>query len=212
MIVYGLVVLRGEHYYLISLGVIFTWLASMVLSWESERKTASYLTGISIFVVIAVFSRLLLAPIPQVKPIAAIVIIGGAAFGKSGGAMIGIMSMFLSNFLFMQGTWTPFQMFAMGLIGYLAGLFFYKKSIRGVQVVPLILYGFFSVLILYGGIVDINTLFFTLGKEPGGEGVLAVYLSGLPFDLIFAVSTAVFLLLLVQPIMKIWNRLAQKYD
>ena len=36
------------------------------------------------------------------------------------------MTMLTSNMIFGQGPWTPWQMFAMGIIGFLAGVLFKK--------------------------------------------------------------------------------------
>ena len=126
--------------------------------------------------------------------------------------MTGMLSMFLSNFYFMQGSWTPFQMFGMGLIGYFAGILFFDKDADIKRTILVCVYGFISVIVLYGGIVDINTLFFTMGGEPESTGVLTVYLAGLPFDLVFAVATVVMLVLLYRPVMRIWLRLSRKYE
>lgn len=56
--------------------------------------------------------------IPSFKPIIAIVIISAIAFGGEAGFLVGAMTMVVSNFLFGQGPWTPWQMFAMGFIGF----------------------------------------------------------------------------------------------
>ena len=211
LILYGTLVLKGEHYYLISLGVIVTGLLAAVMAFESGKPSAARLTVLSVFVVTGVLSRLLLAPFPQVKPVVAIVILGGIVLGKESGFIIGMLSMFLSNFYFMQGAWTPFQMFAMGLIGYLAGVLFYKKPVGFSGRIWISVYGFFSVLIIYGGIVDINTVFFMAGDDPTTSGVVSVYLAGLPFDIVFAITTSVVLFLLYTPVKRLWSRLEKKY-
>ena len=208
LILYGTIVLRGEHYYLISIAVVLTGLIGGMLGFESGRPTAGLLTCLAVFIVLAVLSRILLAPFPQIKPIAAGVILAGIALGRESGFIAGALTMFLSNFYFMQGSWTPFQMFAMGLIGYFAGVIFTDRTVSLPRVIGVSLYGFFSVLILYGGIVDINTVFFSLGDDPSLTGIGLVYLAGLPFD---AVATLVFLILLYPPFMKIWLRIRRKY-
>ncbi|HAK57564.1 MAG TPA: ECF transporter S component [Lachnospiraceae bacterium] len=211
LIVYGSVVLKGEHYYLISLAVILTGLTGGFLSYEGKKDNAAYIICISIFTVIGILSRIVLSPVPQVKPVAAIVILSGVALGKEAGFVTGAMSMFLSNFYFMQGAWTPFQMFAMGVIGFTAGALFSGKEVSAGRRVALSVYGFFAVLLIYGLIVDANTLFFALGDDVTTEGIAGVYLAGLPFDLVFAVTTFLFLFFLYYPIMKIWLRLEKKY-
>ena len=49
-------------------------------------------------------------------------ILAAVAFGGETGFLVGAMSMLTSNVLFGQGPWTPFQMFAWGFVGFLAGL------------------------------------------------------------------------------------------
>ena len=53
--------------------------------------------------------------------------VGGAvlslAFGPEAGYLTGALAAILSNFLFGQGPWTPWQMFCWGLIGFLTGVF-----------------------------------------------------------------------------------------
>ena len=56
------------------------------------------------------------------------VIISGVAFGGETGFLVGAMTMLASNVLMGQGPWTPYQMFAMGIIGFLAGILFRKMS------------------------------------------------------------------------------------
>ena len=49
-------------------------------------------------------------------------------------------------------------MVALGLVGFFAGVFFYGRESKRWLVA---LYGFFAVVIIYGAIVDLNTIFFT---------------------------------------------------
>ena len=52
----------------------------------------------------------------------AIIIITAVAFGPEAGFLTGALTAFVSNFIFGQGPWTPWQMFSWGMIGFLAGL------------------------------------------------------------------------------------------
>ena len=123
---------------------------------------------------------------------AAVVIIVGISLGAETGFITGAMSAFLSNFYFGQGSWTPFQMFALGLVGFFSGIVFRWIPVNKIS---LCLYGVSSILLLYGGIVDINTLFYYEGENTL-PAVLAVYGASFPFNLAFGISTAVFLVLL----------------
>ncbi|MCR4605426.1 MAG: ECF transporter S component [Eubacterium sp.] len=213
LLLYGSLVLHGKNYYLISTGIVLTALIAGIISFEKGRPSAGYLTCIVVFIALAAGSRCLFGFIPQVKPVGAIVILSGVFLGRQAGFITGAMSMFLSGFYFMQGAWTPYQMVAMGLVGYLAGAFFHKKKMKpGVKTALIAVYGFLSVLLIYGLIVDINTVFFTLGDEPTVGGVTAVYLAGLPFDLVFALTTAALLALIERPLSKKWFRIEMKYE
>jgi len=69
--------------------------------------------------------------VPQFKPILALVILAGLTLGSPAGFMTGAMTAFVSNFFFGQGPWTPWQMAALGLVGFLAGLLAEKKVLNG---------------------------------------------------------------------------------
>lgn len=61
-------------------------------------------------------------PLPNFKPCSAIIIITAVAFGPEAGFLTGALTAFVSNFIFGQGPWTPWQMFTWGLVGFLAGI------------------------------------------------------------------------------------------
>lgn len=204
---YELLIARGETYYYTSLGIILVGLVGFFLHFEQGKPNAILLTMIASLCALAIVSRIAFFFLPQVKPIAAVVILAGMAFGTEVGFVTGAVSAFVSNFYFGQGSWTPFQMFALGVIGALAGVLFWKKKRPDWQVM---LYGFISVLFLYGGIVDLNTIFFT-SQEIQLSHVVAIYAAALPFDLLFAVSTAIFLRILRKPILKRIERVQRKY-
>lgn len=203
---YGIFVLKGKDYYYISLGIILIGLIGFLLSFEKSRPTVALLTIIAVLCAVSIASRIAFFFLPQVKPIAAVVIITSVAFGAESGFITGAVSAFVSNFYFGQNPSTPFQMFALGMVGFVAGVLFRKRGSR----LAVALYGLFSVVIIYGGIVDINTLFF-ISQEPTVEIVAGVYLKGFPFNLMFGASTFAFLFLLYHPILNRLERIQKKY-
>ena len=119
------------------------------------------------------------------------------------------MSAFVSNFLFGQGPWTPFQMLAWGLIGFVAGLLA-TNLLRGKHPVALSIYGFLAVFLIHGGITDLWTLL-GMSATPTFAMVLTVYGTGLIFNMILAVATVIFLLLLAKPMIEKIERVQLKY-
>jgi energy-coupling factor transport system substrate-specific component len=139
----------------------------------------------------------------------AVIIIAGVCLGAQSGFLVGSMSAFVSNFLFGQGPWTPFQMLAWGLIGFVAGLLV-ANLLKGKHPVALSIYGFFAVFLIHGGITDLWTLL-GMSAKPTFAMVLTVYGTGLIFNMILAVATVIFLLLLAKPMIEKIERVQLKY-
>lgn len=156
---------------------------------------------------IGVASRVSFFFFPQIKPLAAVVIITGISLGAESGFITGAVSAFVSNFYFGQGSWTPFQMFALGVVGFFAGIVFRKVPVNRFSIS---VYGLLSVVVIYGGIVDINTLFYSMGENTWNS-ILWVYGTGLPMNLMFGISTVIFLVLLHKPVLSRLTRVKIKY-
>lgn len=78
---------------------------------------------LSVMVALSVLGRFAFSVLPHFKPVTAIVVIAGMYLGAESGFLCGALSAVLSNIMFGQGPWTPFQMFSWGLIGLLAAFF-----------------------------------------------------------------------------------------
>ena len=61
-------------------------------------------------------------PTLVLSALAAIAIIAGATLGRRNGFMVGALAALASNFFFGQGMWSPWQMYAWGMVGYLGGV------------------------------------------------------------------------------------------
>lgn len=201
-----------RRYYFISLCILGCALAASAIDFEGRRPRARELVLIAVMTGTAVLSRSALYMVPQFKPMTAMVIIAGISMGSRYGFATGALAAFISNFFFGQGPWTPWQMFAYGIIGFTAGLLpeTLKKCGSKAAVLLLSLFGFLATLVFYGGIMNPASILMTQADASFGV-LLASYLPGLPFDLMHGVSTAVFLLLLAKPIRKKVERIQQKY-
>lgn len=186
---------------------IFSMLAA-VTSYERSKPTASDIVVLAVMCAVACAGRIAFFAAAGFKPLLAMVIISGVALGKTAGFMTGMLSMFLSNFVFGQGTWTIFQMTAAGLIGFLSGFLDKNKVIK--SVFPICVFGVLSAVIIYGGVVNPSYILAYQNKITI-QMVAATYASGLPFDLIHGAATGFFLFLTAKPMIKMINRAKCKY-
>lgn len=196
------------NYYIISVAVLCLSMLPFIISFERHESSAREVTLLASLITLAVVSRAAFYLVPQVKPIAAVVIVAGACLGMERGYIVGVFSAFISNFLFGQGFWTPFQMAALGAVGLLAGLLF--KFIRPTRW-ALSAAGFVLAFAVYGLVVDISTVLAMYGNHITPVGVLSVYAAGVPFSFAFGVSTAVFLFVFGEAFVKKMMRIHIKY-
>lgn len=122
----GIFFLGDRKYTFISLLIILETMLPFVLVFEGRKPQARELVILAVLTAIAVAGRAAFFMLPQFKPIVAMVIIAGVAFGGEAGFLVGALSGFVSNMLLGQGPWTPWQMFAFGIIGFIAGVLFKK--------------------------------------------------------------------------------------
>ena len=197
----------NTNYYFVSVLIIIVSMLPFFSSFEKSEHTSKDITLIASLTALAVVSRAVFYLVPQVKPIAAVVGVSGAVLGANRGYLIGALSMFVSNFIFGQGAWTPFQMVAMASVGLCFGLVFdYIKPTK----ISLSVVGFLSVLILYGLIVDLSSVLY-FNSDMTFKGIVAIYASGVPFNLVFAGVTALFLYFFGETFIKKIERINIKY-
>lgn len=208
-IIFGIVVLDDRQYYLISLLILAVTILPFFLVFESRRPMARELVTISTLSAIAVAGRAAFFMLPQFKPVTAIVIITGVTLGPEAGFLVGAVSGFVSNFFFGQGPWTPWQMFCFGIIGFLAGILVQKRLLCHKRW-ALCLFGGAATLLIYGGIINIGSVTMFSGTL-SWKTLLAAYASGLPFDLVHAASTVIFLFFLANPMIEKIQRIQVKY-
>ncbi|MEG0830137.1 MAG: energy-coupling factor transporter ATPase [Anaerovoracaceae bacterium] len=205
----GAYFLDDRKYYFISVLLIIYTIIPFFAGFERRKPQSRELIIISVMIAIAVVGRAAFFMIPQFKPVLAIVIISGMALGKQSGFFVGAMSAFVSNFMFGQGPWTPWQMFAMGIIGFVAG-WLAEKHHLGEKKLPMLIFGGFSALVVYGLIVDVWTIFMTT-PDPTLGTAITVYSMALPFNIIHGVATVVFLFFLAKPMLEKLDRIKNKY-
>lgn len=206
--IYGLM-MRG--YYFTSMCIIVISIFIFLWSFEKRKPKTREIVTLAVMTALAVVGRLAFFMTPQVKPCAAIIIITGVMLGRQSGFLCGALTAFVSGFFFGQGPWTPWQMIAFGIIGFLSGVLFSKKNIKYAYnkwIIPI--YGFLATFVIYGFILDTATVFMYT-DTPKTETFVATYLSGIGFNLIHAASTFVVLFLISNATIKKLERLKIKY-
>lgn len=205
----GIYYLDDRKYFFISLLVITEAMLPFIMVFESRKPQARELVMISVLCGIAVAGRAAFFMVPQVKPVLAIVIIAGACLGGETGFLVGAVSGFVSNFFFGQGPWTPWQMFAFGITGFLAGILF-KKGWLSKSKTSLCVFGGLSALIIYGGLMNSASVLMYQSK-PTKEMFIAAYIQGVPFDLIHSMATVMILFIISGPMIEKLDRIKEKY-
>lgn len=199
---------NNRSYYLTSLIIILLAMLPFFIRFERKKPQVREIVLLAVMTALAVAGRAAFYWAPQFKPVCAIVILTAAAFNAQAGFITGAAAALISNIFFGQGPWTPWQMLGFGLVGFFAGILFYDREVK---TVPLLAYGFFSVLIIYGLLLDTASLLI-YSQDVSINALLAMYASGFVFNLIHATATLVFLLLLKKPILSKLSRIKTKYD
>ncbi len=207
-----------QSFYLSGLTIIVLTIAAFFLHFESRKPQARELVLLAVLCALAVASRAAFGFVPHFKPMLAIVMLTGIAFGPEAGFLCGAISGFASNFIFGQGPWTPWQMFAYGIGGMLAGLFalwgILKKSPRAWRdggwrdILGLTVFGFLCILLVVGPLLDTST-FFMAGFSASSP--LAVYLAGVPVNCVHGSAVALTMLLFGKPLLDRLRRIQIKY-
>ena len=198
-----------KNYYLISVLVLVECMLPFFMVFEGRRPQARELVIIAVLCALGVAGRAAFFMLPQFKPVMALTIISGVAFGGETGFLVGAMTMLASNFLFSQGPWTPFQMFSMGIIGFLAGVLFRKGWLRRSRG-ALCVFGAISAVVIYGGIMNpASALMYS--RTLDWKMLLTYYITGFPVDCVHAAATVLFLLVLSDPMLEKLDRIKVKY-
>ena len=202
----GIFVFEDKAYIWIAVCVCILACVPFILSFEGKKNSTKKTVILAAMVALSIAGRYIFSFLPHFKPITAIVVITGIYLGAESGFLCGAVSALLSNFIFGQGPWTPFQMFAWGLIGLLAALL--SKPLKQSKIF-LCLFGAVSG-VLYSLLLDISATMWYDGAFNISR-YLALLATSLPITAVYAVSNVIFLILLSKPMGEKLNRIKVKY-
>lgn len=201
----------SRRYYLISILILFECMIPFFLVFEGRKPKARELVLLASLAALNIAGRSIFFMLPEFKPVLALTIIVGVSLGGETGFLVGSMTMLVSNIIFGQGPWTPWQMFALGIIGFLAGILFRKGLLRRTRE-SLAIFGAFSAIVIYGGLMNPAAALIWVGNGSLNlKSLLAYYVTGFPMDCVRAIATVIFLWLLAEPTLEKLDRIKVKY-
>ena len=202
VIITGVYVFKENSYMFISVAVSILSLVLFISGFEKKKTGTRRLIIVAIMTALSVVGRF----IPIFKPVTALTVITAVYIGGEAGFLVGAMSALISNFWFGHGPWTPFQMFAWGMIGLIGGLLSeHLKKSR----VALILYGV-AAGIAYSFIMDFWAVIWN-NEMLTAETYFASVITAIPYTIVYALSNMMFFALLAKPFGEKLERVKLKY-
>ena len=200
-------VFGGKQYAFLTVSVAIFSCLPMFIMFEKKEHNTTRLILIAVMTALSVLGRFIFVMLPAFKPVTAMTVLTALYFGPEAGFMTGALTAVISNFYFGQGPWTPFQMFAFGMLGFFAGLL--AKPLKKSRIL-LLAYGVLAG-VFYSLVLDV---FSSLWQDNifSWTRYGAMLISSLPMTVIYAVSNVVFLLILQKPIGEKLTRIKIKYD
>ena len=217
-----------------SLVVVMTLLAAAYYIYERRGVSTREAALIASLAALAGLSRVPFGGFPGIQPTTFMVIISGAVFGPGAGFMVGSLSAVVSNMILGQGPWTPWQMLAWGLAGLFGGLlrrftvanieseediagedyeegepkrrdlFQFSKTGKAVFIVSAFFWGF-----IFGWFMN-TWHWLTFVYPHTWQTFFLTHLSSAWFDVLHAVSNAVFMAVAGGEMIKILNRFQRR--
>jgi energy-coupling factor transport system substrate-specific component len=176
--------------------------------YERTHPSAKVLALVATLAALAVLGRIAFAPLPNVKPTMALILVAGYVLGAAPGFAVGAVTALASNMFFGQGPFTPWQMVGFGALGLLgAGLAraagpdlgrFALAAAAGAAGFALGAFLDFSDWVLYTD----HTL----------AGYLLIAARGIPFDVALAAGNVVFCLAFGPALVRSLRRFRDRFE
>lgn len=196
-----------EQFMLASILFMVCSFLPLMIKYEHKNVTSKELVLIAILGAIAAVSRVPFASIPSVQPTTFVIIMAGAVFGAESGFVVGALAAIVSNIFLGQGPWTPWQMYAWGMVGFAAGLL--KNTWVMKSSIGRLTFGFITGF-LFGWFMNLWVVL-TLMNSFNWAQFIGFYTASFSFDMAHALSNVFFLHVFSQSWLKILKRFQKKY-
>ncbi|HEX4837911.1 MAG TPA: prenyltransferase/squalene oxidase repeat-containing protein, partial [Solirubrobacteraceae bacterium] len=191
-----------------SFAIVFGVLIAGWLAYERSRPSARMAAVVGTLAAVAALGRDAFVAIPDVKPITAITLVVGYALGPLAGFTVGAVGMLASNIVLGQGSYTPWQMVAWGLVG-LAGAALGWLSGRRIGRFGM---AFACALTAMGAKEIMNVYTWTLGANHSSAALLVAAGTALPFDVTDAVASFLFGIAFGPELARLLGRMRARMD
>lgn len=207
LLVASIFLFKYHAYLLLSLAIIACTMLPFFARFEIRKITGREVVMLAMLAAIAAIGRVPFAALPSVQPTSFVIIMAGLVFGAESGFIVGAVAAIVSNIFLGQGPWTPWQMYAWGMMGMSAGLLrntWWMKQMWGKVIFGFIwgyVFGWFmNMWIIVSNIENLTWSYFT-----------SIYIASIYFDLAHGVSNVFFLIIFSASWMKILGRFKRKY-
>lgn len=203
----GFPLFNTKHYLALSLLIMAVSFLPFMVSFSRKEILSRELVVVAILAAIAAVSRVPFASIPSVQPTTFVIIMAAMVLGPQSGFVVGTLAAIVSNLFLGHGPWTPWQMYAWGMIGLTAGFLGQTWILQ--SRLGRCIFGFI-VGIAFGWIMN---LWFVVGaiQELNWPTILAYYGASFYFDLAHALCNVFFLWIFSNSWIKIIERFKVKY-
>ncbi|MFD1849452.1 ECF transporter S component [Oceanobacillus bengalensis] len=207
LLITAFVFFQYNAYLLMSLVIIACIMIPFFARFELKKIKGREVVILAILAAIAAIGRVPFAGLPSVQPTSFVIIVTGLVFGSESGFIVGAVAAIVSNIFLGQGPWTPWQMFAWGMMGMSAGLLrniWFMRKVWG-QCIFGFIWGYLFGWLMNLWIVTSNIENFTW------EFFVSIYVSSIYHDLAHALSNVFFLVVFSVSWVKIMNHFKRKY-
>ena len=191
---------------IISVLIIGLGIIGFYISLESQKVNTKQIALISTMATLAAIVRIPFVVIINLQPTTFIIMITGYVFGSQTGFIVGATAALVSNFYLGQGPWTPWQMFAWGVCGMLAGAL--GRKVKEYKKIPFIILCGMSGL-FFGWIMNIwHWIGFVYPINL--KTFLATYIASFPYDIIHVLGNITFSIIFGKSFYNILKRFKNK--
>lgn len=207
LLVASVIFFKNNAYLLLSLSILGFMMLPFFARFEMRKIAGREVVILAMLAAIAAVGRVPFAALPGVQPTSFVIIIAGLVFGAESGFIVGAVAALVSNVFLGQGPWTPWQMYAWGMMGMTAGLLKntkFLKSLWGKCTFGFI-WGYVFGWFMNSWVIVSNIENFSL------QFIMGIFLSSVSFDLAHALSNVFFIIVFSASWLKILNRFKKKY-